>query len=47
VYEKFAESPPWFAQWMFPSWETLWPALKPLVVEAVLSARRAATRRPT
>lgn len=45
VYEKFAESPPWFAQWMFPSWEKLWPALKPLVVEAVLSARRAAARR--
>jgi hypothetical protein len=45
VYEKFAESPPWFAQWMFPSWEKLWPALKPLVIEAVLSARRAAARR--
>jgi hypothetical protein len=45
VYEKFAESPPWFAQWMFPSWEKLWPALKPLVLEAVLSARRAAARR--
>ena len=45
VYEKFAESPPWFAQWMFPAWETLWPALKPLVVETVLSARRAVERR--
>jgi hypothetical protein len=45
VYEKFAESPPWFAQWMFPSWEKLWPALKPLVVEAVLSARRVAARK--
>lgn len=45
VYEKFAEAPPWFAQWMFPSWDKLWPALKPLVVEAVLSARRTAARR--
>lgn len=45
VYEKFAEAPPWFAQWMFPSWEKLWPALKPLVEEAVLSARRAAARK--
>ena len=46
VYEKFAESPPWFAQWMFPTWEKLWPALKPLMVEAVLSARRLAARKP-
>lgn len=45
VYEKFSETPPWFAQWMFPSWERLWPALKPLVVEAVLAARRAVERR--
>lgn len=45
VYEKFAEAPPWFAQWMFPSWEKLWPALKPLVEEAVLAARRAAARK--
>lgn len=46
VYEKFAEAPPWFAQWMFPSWDKLWPALKPLVEEAVLASRRAAARRP-
>jgi hypothetical protein len=46
VYEKFAEAPPWFAQWMFPSWDKLWPALKPLVEEAVLASRRAAGRRP-
>jgi hypothetical protein len=46
VYEKFAEAPPWFAQWMFPSWEKLWPTLKPLVEEAVLASRRAAARRP-
>jgi hypothetical protein len=45
VYEKFAAAPPWFAQWMFPNWETLWPALKPLVVEAVLASRRAVERR--
>lgn len=45
VYEKFAEAPPWFAQWMFPSWDKLWPALKPLVIEAVLSARRVAARK--
>ncbi len=45
VYEKFAEAPPWFAQWMFPSWDKLWPALKPLVEEAVLASRRAAARR--
>jgi hypothetical protein len=45
VYEQFASTPPWFAQWVFPSWEKLWPALKPLVVEAVLSARRATARK--
>jgi hypothetical protein len=46
IYEQFASSPPWFARWAFPSWEKLWPALKPLVVEAILSARRMAARRP-
>ena len=45
VYEKFAEAPPWFAQWMFPNWDTLWPALKPLVIEAVLASRRATGRK--